>query len=198
MEVQNFRVQKYLPFYLSDETKWGRNQNESKSSKGIEENILKVIQDFEWYQNDNERVIKRKQCSTLYARYTSISKQGKLDIFIHDKSVNSQQYIKCLNQCYFLFQKTYFKENDCIFFQGAPSCRSVETKNFLETKNLKYINNSQWRPDINPIEFIWAQIKWVFKKISISNQITSSQELEDTHCNDNLHQIIDEEGDYII
>ena len=100
-----------------------------------------------------------------------VSMRGKTKIHFIDTSktkVNSECYIKLLDDIRLPDCRTLYPDNDFIFQQdGAPSHTSKITQEHLDAKTPEFIGKDNWppqSPDLNPMDYhVWDSLSEVYE-----------------------------------
>ena len=86
-----------------------------------------------------------------------ISPSGKLYFTMHDDSIKSEQVIEYLKQLL-----RHVDGHVVVLWDGLPQHRSTAVKEFAKQHEgrLTTFRLPPYCPDFNPVEWLWADIKW--------------------------------------
>ena len=108
---------------------------------------------------DHEAVRMKRSDRTKVMVWGAISKRGKVALHFHDESVDTDVYLEMLEEYLPKIPDRMFGEGRWRFQQdNAPAHRSNDTRNWLKDI-CRLISHPAQSPDLNPIEYIWAEMK---------------------------------------
>lgn len=90
--------------------------------------------------------------------WAGISRKGATNICLINSSIDSAGYQEILRTHLLLFLETVLPNGQ---FQqdNAPCHMSLSTRRFLETNNVRLLRTPPESPDLNPIEYVWHELK---------------------------------------
>jgi hypothetical protein len=91
-----------------------------------------------------------------------ISKEGKGTLTVIEGTMDGKKYIEVLKDELLPETEVLIGEglDIKVMHDNAPCHTSRLVKDFLETTDLEFIDWSPYSPDLNPIENIWAYVKY--------------------------------------
>lgn len=117
------------------------------------------------YQPKNApKIIQEKHHTGKYSVmfWGCISKHGRGPLLQIQQTMDSKQYKKVLKD-YFIPEATYLQDLGVpvkLMHDNAPAHRAKLIKDYLADSNIEFIEWPAYSPDLNPIENIWAWVKY--------------------------------------
>ena len=92
---------------------------------------------------------------------TAISSREKISLYLYEQIMNSQNYLKVLDEAIEEMKEFRDISRDVLFLQiDNPRYHwSIEALEFYYENNIQIIDWQPYSPDLNPIENIWAIMK---------------------------------------
>ena len=91
----------------------------------------------------------------------AISSRGKTSLYLYEQNMNTQNYLKVLEEAIKEMKELKDISRNVLFLQidNARYHWSIEALEFYYENNIKIIDWPPYYPDLNPIENIWAIMK---------------------------------------
>jgi transposase len=113
---------------------------------------------------ENISVDQKQVYQGFYAAIASCSSEKGIEaIFIHNKAINHQDFIKYLKKL-----KRKSKVPIALFMDKLAVHRHKEVKLMYEALNIKPIFNVGYSPEFNPIESVFSQVKRSYNKARLN------------------------------
>ena len=123
----------------------------------------KTCPDNEWCLPKQNMVVDvAKLEEPTLALLCGISKEQGVDHYqIFEKSVNVDKFIEYLNG----LRASQPDAKICLFMDNLSAHTSERSKKAMRDRNFRYIYNVPYKPDYNPIELVFSQVKSYFKAL---------------------------------
>ena len=110
---------------------------------------------------DKENYIHAKNKGRKVGAWAAISSRGKTSLYLYEHNMNTQNYLKVLEEAIEEMKELRDISRDVLFLQidNARYHWSIEALEFYYENNIKIIDWPPYSTDLNPIENIWAIMK---------------------------------------